>query len=68
MKKFISKIEDIMFYILEWFYCIFVAEEDELKLEYEESLINIIVFLRIFSHVLFVVLISIITALIACNN
>lgn len=68
MKKILSKLEDIALYILEWFYCIFVEEEEELKLECEKSLIEIILFLRLFSHVLFVILISIITALIACNN
>lgn len=68
MKKFISKLEDITLYILEWFYCIFVAKEDELELECEKSLIEIIFFLRLFSHVLFVILISIITALIVCNR
>ena len=68
MKKILRVLTYFVIDIVDIIYPRFIASEEELMIERNKTLIKIILSLRIICHILFVILISIITALIACKN
>lgn len=68
MKRFLENLIYFIFDLINPIYLRFIATEEELMVERNKTLIKIILSLRIICHILFVTLVSIIVALITCNN